>query len=340
MKISLSKIKSVVRFALPILLGVALLWWLYRDIDWADVQSIVQHQLDYGVLSFSLLFGLAANVVRGLRWHLLIMPLVQGEPKPKLANAVATVLGSYTINMVIPRAGELWRCAEYKRRESVSFSSLVGTLISDRLTDVLCLGLILVAVVGLNTQFFFDLVLKGRDWSAMLHSWSQSPWLYLGLVLAIAASGGGLWFVRRYPDNRISQTLRSVCLGLVSIRKMPQIGRFLAYSLLIWVGYFGFFYTSFFAFPFTNHLPINVGFVAFAMSALSVLAPVQNGMGAWHWVVIATLVFYGVAEPDAKTFALIVHLVQTLWITLVGLVAIVALPIINRGYQRITNATT
>lgn len=335
MEISLSTIKSVARFALPILLGVALLWWLYKDVDWDDVQSILQHQLDYGVLALSLLFGLFANVVRGLRWHLLIMPLVQGELKPKLSNAVATVLGAYTINMLIPRAGELWRCAEYKRRESVPFSSLVGTLISDRLTDVLCLGVILVAVLGLNSQFLFDLLLGGRDWSDVLQIWIQSPWLYIVVVIAFVVAGSSLWFVRRYPNNQVSRSLRSVCMGLASVRRMPSIGKFLTYSVLIWVGYFVFFYTSFFAFSFTEHLPMSAGFVAFAMSALSVLAPVQNGMGAWHWVVIATLVFYGVAESDAKTFALIVHLVQTLWITFVGLLAIIALPIINRGYSRV-----
>lgn len=313
---------------------MALLWWLYRDINWADVHSILTTQLNYGVLFLSLVFGLAANVVRGLRWQLLIDPLVAGEPRPRVVNAICTVLGSYTVNMALPRAGELWRCAEYKRRESIPFSSLLGTLISDRLTDIICLGLILLVVIVAHTDFFVMLLLEGRDWSGMTLALVRSPWLYVLLLLGALGIYAASILILRHPNNRFSLALRSVWRGIQSIRSMEYRGLFIGYSLLIWLGYFGFFYITFFAFPFTQGLPVGVGLIAFGMSALSVLAPVQNGMGAWHWMVITALVTYGVAETDAKSFALIVHLTQTLWITLVGLVAIVALPIINKHYKR------
>ena len=59
--------------------------------------------------------------------------------------------------------------------------------------------------------------------------------------------------------------------------------------------------------------------------------PVQGGIGPWHFMVISTLVCFGVNENDAAAFALVVHTIQTAWTALCGLFGVAALPIINRG---------
>lgn len=328
----------MLRLGIPLVFGGLILWLVYRGIDMGAVDRVLRSQADYGVLALSLVFGLVANVIRGLRWHLLILPIVpKGETKPRLINSIATVLGSYTVNMCIPRAGELWRCAEYKRYERLTFSSLFGTMINDRLIDVFSLGLILGGAILLYGDFFSTFIRQVPFVWNGLHSLSNSIWIYVG-VLILSLLLWLIWdYVRRHPEGKFVQILRSVVGGIGSIRQMPHRGLFLFYSLLIWLGYFGFFYTTFYAFPFTRDLPLEVGVTAFSLSSISVLIPVQGGLGPWHFVVITTLTLYGVAHVDAGAFALIVHTVQTLWITLVGLVAIIALPIINRAYGRNTS---
>ena len=118
---------------------------------------------------------------------------------------------------------------------------------------------------------------------------------------------------------------------------MKQKGLFLVQTLLIWIGYFFYFYITFYAFEFTKELGIVVGLIAFTMSSIAVAVPVQGGIGPWHFMVIATLVCFGVKETDAAAFALVVHTVQTIWLGLTGLVGVVALPIINRKKQTIDN---
>lgn len=330
-------VKSILRILLPLGLGVVLLWLLYRNTKWEDVQRMLESDVDYTFLSLSLVFGLAANLFRGLRWHLLVPPIVpQGEARPKRINAVLTVLGSYSVNMIIPRAGELWRCAEYKRYERLTFSSLLGTLINDRLADIISLGLILTCVLIGYQDFFLGFFGDNHEQVDKLQALLHSPWLYAVGLIGIITLGGLILFVRKRPDNKLSQFLSSLASGISSIRSMEQRGLFLLYSVLIWLGYFFFFYTTFFAFPFTQGLEIKVALIAFALSSMSALAPVQAGMGPWHFMVITTLVGFGVARGDAGAFALIVHTTQTLWITVVGLVAIIALPLVNRHYQRAT----
>lgn len=310
---------------------------LYRNTKLDDVAKLLSSSVDYSILALSLVFGLIANILRGFRWHLLVRPVVTQGPEPRLITAICTVLGSYAVNMGIPRSGELWRCAEYKRFESLPFSTLLGTLINDRLMDVLCLGLILMAVVLSYYQHFIGFISQHTSLSLQLDGLASSPWLYLALALLALIAVGIFIYVRKRPQSKISQLINMTLQGILSIRHMRQRGRFLAYSISIWVLYFLFFYTTFFAFPFTRALPIDAGLIAFAMSSLSVIAPVQNGMGPWHFMVITTLVGYGVSREDAGAFALIVHTLQTLWIALIGLVAILALPLLSRGYQRVVD---
>lgn len=333
----IAKLKTSLRLVLPLALGLLLLWLLYQNLEWKDIEQVLRSRVNYTALAVSLIFGLVANTLRGLRWHLLVQPIVpRQEARPRLINAIATVLGSYTINMGIPRAGELWRCAEYKRREGFAFSELFGTLINDRLADIFSLFLILSAVVLAYRDFFLGFFSENPQQILQLKQASSSPWLYIAAAVAILLAVGVGVSLRRSPQNRLSRIIRSVLSGIASIRAMKQSGLFICYSVLIWACYFLAFYTTFFAFPFTKELGPHVALIAFAMSSLSALAPVQAGMGPWHFMVITTLVSYGISRSDAGVFALIVHTTQTLWITLVGLIAILALPAINRGYTRQT----
>lgn len=327
-----SILQSSVKFALPILLAVGFIWWLYRDIDLETLRHQF-HSMHYPALALSLVFGLIANVIRGLRWHLLVTPLAhEAGGSSNVSNAIATVLGSYSVNMLIPRGGELWRCIAFRKYERLSLSAIIGTLITDRMADILCLGGILLVVISLYPDFFLTHLFYITDYSTLFQELLSSWWVYALIALGLSLVGLCVYFYRTKPQHRLSQSIIGIGRGIGSVRRIGYPIRFSLYSLLIWLGYFGFFYTTFFAFDFTKNLPLSAGLIAFAMSSLSVLAPTQNGIGAWHFMVITTLVAYGVEEHSAKSFALIVHTTQTLWITLVGLVAIILLPIINRHY--------
>ncbi|MBF1363759.1 MAG: flippase-like domain-containing protein [Porphyromonadaceae bacterium] len=333
-------LKSILWIVVPLLLGGLGFYGLYRDTDWHELQETLRTGVNYPILLFSLLFGLMSNLCRGLRWELLVRPLTAGEAPPRRINAVCTVLGSYTVNMGIPRSGEVWRCVEMERREDIPFAGLFGTLIVDRLTDVTMLGLILLGIILSSTDFFIGYFTSHPELEASLRAFIYSPWSVVLVVVGLLALGGFIWLLRYRRGSRIAQFFLHIWDGMMSIRHMPHRGRFLLLTLLIWIGYFCYFYFALFAFEATRDLPLSVASIAFAMSSMSVIVPVQAGMGAWHAAVIITFTTFGMAVQPAKDFALIVHTAQTLWITLVGLIAIIALPIINRHYTRRRTAPT
>ncbi|HJA88186.1 MAG TPA: flippase-like domain-containing protein, partial [Candidatus Parabacteroides intestinavium] len=124
--------------------------------------------------------------------------------------------------------------------------------------------------------------------------------------------------------------LRNIWTGIKSVWVMERKGLFLVQTLLIWLGYFLYFYITFYAFDFTRDLGISVGLIAFTMSSIGVAVPVQGGIGPWHFMVIATLTCFGVNENDAAAFALVVHTIQTAWVAVCGLLGVAALPVLNR----------
>lgn len=323
-----SVFRTVIKIFLPLTLGCLLLWFLYRNMDITEIWNVIKSGVDYRIILFSLLFGLGANLVRGFRWGVLIQSL--GE-KFKMRNAVYAVLGNYAVNLVLPRVGEVWRCGMVAKYDNISFTKLLGTLLIDRVSDTIMVGLITLSIVTFNMDFFWDFFRKNPELITGFRSMFNSIWIYAFVVFFIF----GVWFVFKYLSNftlvqKAKGMLRNIWTGIKSVWVMERKGLFLVQTLLIWLGYFLYFYITFYAFDFTRDLGISVGLIAFTMSSIGVAVPVQGGIGPWHFMVIATLTCFGVNENDAAAFALVVHTIQTAWVAVCGLLGVAALPVLNR----------
>lgn len=328
-------LRTFLKIILPLAFGCLLLWYLYSKMDLNEIWEVIRKGVRYDIILFSLLFGLGANIMRGLRWGLLIRSL--GD-KVKTHNVVYAVLGNYAVNLVLPRVGEVWRCGMITKYDKIPFTRLLGTLLIDRVSDTVMVGLITCSIILFNFGFFQDFFAKNPSLLEGFQSMFNSIWIYIIGVSFII----GIWFVFTYMSNftlvkKAKSMLQNIWEGMKSVWLMKQKGLFLIQTLLIWIGYFFYFYITFFAFDFTQDLGIVVGLIAFTMGSIAVAVPVQGGIGPWHFMVIATLVCFGVKETDAAAFALVVHTVQTIWLGLTGLVGVIALPIINRKKQVIDN---
>lgn len=328
-----SILRTILKIFIPLAFGGLLLWVLYRKVDIQEIIHIIKSGVRYDILLFSLIFGLAANLIRAFRWKMLINSL--GE-YPRTSNVVCAVLGNYAVNLLLPRVGEIWRCGVIKKYDKVSFTQLLGTLVVDRTADTVAVGLITLGIFIFNIGFFTNFFEENPTLLKGFYSMFTSIWVYVGMV----AIAGAFWFAFTYMKNfslvaKARQIFRNVWEGIKSIWYLKQKGLFLVYTIGIWGGYFLYFYTTFYAFGFTEHLGLAVGLITFTMSSIAVAVPVQGAIGPWHFMVIATLVCFGVAENDAAAFALIVHTVQTLWLGLTGLAGVVALPLINRQTEAV-----
>ena len=332
MKRTDKKIKGILnksfQIILPLAFGTAILIWTYYDFDFSRVHDVLFGGMRYDWMLLSLVFGVFGHLFRGWRWNLSLAPL--GE-YPKLSNSVYAVFVSYAANLVIPRIGEVSRCGILSKYDGVSFPKSLGTVVTERIIDTVCIALITVVTLLLQSGIFTAFFRKtGTDGTFFLELFTSTNF-YITLLCIAAVLVGLVWIVRNLSVFvRIRGLFHNIWQGCLSIRHVQCPVLFVSYTIGIWVCYFLQFYVSFYCFDFSSGLDWMAGLVLFVVGSIAVIVPTPNGAGAWHFAVITMMMMYGISKDDAGIFALIVHGVQTFLLILLGIYGLVALPLTNK----------
>lgn len=323
-----SLLNKLIKILLPLFLGILILYFLFHDTDFHVIWRALE-SANWGILFFSLLFGLLGNTIRACRWRLLIEPLGY---KPKVSNLAFAIYGNYAVNFAIPRAGEIWRCGVIAKEEKIPFKKLIGTMLLDRMLDTLMVALITFFAFLINMQFFITYAKSNGGAFDSIFDILSSPYLYVAFATLIGAIVFVFKFFRKnILVKKMTHLIAGFWKDLKAIWRMKQKGRLILYSFMIWGSYFLYFYITFHAFDFTANLGITAGLIAFALSSVSMAVPTNGGMGPWHAAVIASLVLYSVSNSQAEAFAFGVFAIQSLWVICCGLFGIAALAIKNRN---------
>ena len=320
--------KKILQVVFPLLLGAFILIWVYRDFNFQRVGEVLVNGMNYGWIALSLVFGVFANLFRGWRWKLALEPL--GE-YPKTANCVYAIFISYASNLVIPRVGEVTRCGVLSKYDGVSFSKSLGTVVSERMIDTLCVGLITGAVLLMQMPVFADFFAETGTNVGKYAEVLTSAHFYLIILCVLAILVLVFFLVRNIAlFAKLKGIIQNVWQGIVALKDIKQIPLYLFYTIGIWGCYFLEFYLAFYAFGFSAHLGITAGVVMFVVGTLAVIVPTPNGAGPWHFAVMTMMMLYGVGKEDAGIFALLVHGIQTFLLILLGIYGLSALPFTNK----------
>jgi len=275
-------------------------------------------------------------IFRGLRWHQLIEPVCPGGRRKV---TVLSIFVSYAANLIFPRAGEVVRCGILKKSDGLSFSKTLGTVITERIVDVVCLLLIALATVFLQMSVFRDFFSKNPSSLHKLIGLVASPILWGGLLILFLL----IVFLRKHISQfgfyeKIHGFILRLWEGMKSIVTLKHPLLFVFWSVAIWLIYFLMFYIGKYFFSFEIPLGVLAMLSGFVMGSFSMVAPVQGGIGAYHFMVIYTLMFYGISEPDAGIFALVIHGLQTIITLVAGLIAYIWLQILNQKSKQSVEA--
>ena len=197
------------------------------------------------------------------------------------------VFVSYATNLVIPRLGEVSRCGILSRYDNVSFSKSLGTVVTERLVDTLCMliitGLTFLVQMPVFMTFFEQ---TGTKIPTLMHLFT-SVWFYI-VLLCIVGVIVLLYYLMRALSffERVRGIVLNVWSGVTSLRDVKNVPLFILYTILIWVCYFFHFYITFYCFSFTSHLSFLAALVMFVGGTFAVIVPTPNGAGPWHFAVI------------------------------------------------------
>ena len=210
-------INILVKSVVPLLLGAALLYWIYRNYDFGQVLASLKG-MDMCWFWLSCLFGVLSHVIRGWRWRLTLAPLGY---RPDSADCVYSVYIAYAANLIVPRVGEVSRCAVLTKYDKVPFSKALGTLVAERLVDMLMVALFVCVMLLTQLDVFLSLFAKTGTNEASLSALFTSPKTYIIIGVAVVACMA-LWLPLKRTKlyAKIKQTIGGFVDGLLSLRTM------------------------------------------------------------------------------------------------------------------------
>jgi len=320
-------LKKFLRYLVVIAFTILLLWIAFNNIQ------VVEGETKFGFLKriwdnthkpfiiLSAFTALLSHYLRSERWKLLLAPL---EYPLKSSHGFMSVMVGYFVNLAIPRGGELSRCYTLFKLNKTPVDISFGTVISERIIDLLFLLTLIgtVFIIQLDTFLsFFRSIQFGENDSSILNN--RFFLITGGLAATIIISFIIVYFLKKHLFanllHKLTDLLQGVKSGVLSIFKLEKRVQFVLYSLGIWICYYLMNYFVMQAFPATADLGMTAALTIFVIGGIALAIPLPGGAGSYHLLVSAGLVFiYGVANDQATAFSVIVHAWQTLILIVVG----------------------
>jgi uncharacterized protein (TIRG00374 family) len=332
------KIIKVINFFLFLSIGIALLYLAFKGVALDTLLEDLRNANYYWVV-LSMFFAFIGYVSRAYRWKLLIEPL---NYNPPVKNVFYALMIGYLSNFAFPRIGEISRCGSLRKSDKIPMDSLIGTVIIERAIDMIVL-LILLFVVFIAKIESFGFFIKENIFIPLSKKlintvdFSIYYWLLIAIVL-FTIIVLFYYFRKRFKRVRsvikIRKIIRGVISGVKTVTKMRSRSAFLFHTVLIWFMYFLMTYVVVFSIPATESLKPIDGLFLLAIGGLGMAAPVQGGIGAFHWIVTMALSLYGISRADGLVFATIQHESQAILAISLGAISILMLFINSRRKRK------
>lgn len=306
------------------------MWFALKGMEFKKIAGYFSKANYLWVFAASI-FGILAYWFRAVRWNLLLEPMGYEISR---SNSFWTISFGYLMNLTIPRSGELARSTALFGVENVPVEKSFGTIILERVVDLICM----MGFLGLTLIFkykafvaFYDYVTNQKEQSGVESSNSK-----LYIVAGIFAVFAILFFLFRKKLSQFSiyQKVidfgKGIIHGLTSIFKMKQKGKFIAYTLGIWVSYYLAAYLVCFALPETSQFTFADGFFIIVVGTLGMMVPASGGIGAFHFAlkigIMALFLSMGKNPEEGGevglSYAFISHTMQLVIMLVMGVISI------------------
>ncbi|MBO5271886.1 MAG: flippase-like domain-containing protein [Muribaculaceae bacterium] len=326
-------LKKLLQYGVPLIISIGLCYLLFTGIDFNEMIETIRNECNFWWIGLALFISLFSHLFRAMRWRIQLRALNINAP---LVPLVYSIFGTYAVNLVFPRLGEVWRTTYISQRQNASFTAVFGSMVADRMADtvtvlVLTLSTFLLAS-GAITQYLAQNTALYEKVIALI----SSPWLWVAFVAFIALTW---WILAKKRDNKIVAKIiefaKGLWVGFAAIAKMKGKGQWLILTFAIWGCYFIQLFVAFFAFKETSAVVENHGIIAvlvcFVFSSIAMGVPSNGGIGPWQWAVIFGLSIYGLPTNGISlAFANLVLGSQTILLIILGIYTFAAIALEKR----------
>jgi uncharacterized protein (TIRG00374 family) len=327
-----NKILTLLKYLLFLSVGFTLIWISFKDMkptDWADLkQAISKAKLWLLIPVFIIL--LLSNYLRAVRWHMLIKSLQYSSSNLNLLCAIQI---GYLANMAVPRLGEILRCTTINKYEKIPTEKLIGTIVTERALDVICLLILSLFTLALELSKLKIYVIEiyRRMSSSIGNGWASTLIILLVLILLFILFR---WLFKKFQHHQflifIKKIIAGLIEGLMSIRKVENKFLFILYTILMWCCYISSTYIGCLAIEETSHLQISTALVMLTFGTFGIILT-PGGLGAYPFAIQKTLALYGINENIGKAAGWLLWLAQFTFNIIFGSIAFILLPFINKN---------
>jgi len=290
------------------MVAMLLFHYAYRELSFHDALAELR-TVKLGWVGLSILSNFLTHVIRAYRWQLMIASLKL--PVTFFDTILAEMVGLFT-NLFIPRLGDVTRCTALTRLKKVPMGGLLGTVIAERLLDVISFLFLVGIVIFWVDDRISDLLYQHlfhipTEWNSTKGYFLATLFFLLTLAIGIITYKTRAKWESYFVVNKLKKFLSTLWRGVISIKMVATPVRFWLATVLIWVSTFFVGYCWFFAMEATSSLTWTAGWAVVVMANLGLSAPVQGGVGIYHILVRTALTAYGISRADGTLYAVLTH---------------------------------
>lgn len=335
-----SVLANLIKYAIPLIISIGLCYLLFTGIDFKEMIEIVKRDCDFRWIAAMLGMSLFSYLFRALRWRIQLEALGIRVP---VFYVVLSTFGTYAVNLVFPRLGEVWRSGYIAQRQDAPFTAVLGSMVAERLADTVTVAAIALLSFVLASGAITSYLSGNATTIESIKHLLLSPWVWGTVVLTVIAI---CWLLRSKTDNtsinKIQKAFKGLWQGFTVIATMPGKGQWLLWTACLWGCYYTQLLIAFLAFPSTagvlQHYGLTASLVTFALSSLSMGVPSNGGIGPWQWAVIFALGIYGIDNANSGAFANVVLGSQTLLQIVLGIFTFAMIALDRRQSKTVSDA--
>ncbi len=331
------QIFSILQYITFLGAGIFLVWWQLKGMTVTEKLEFTNafSNTNYWIVIPIVIMSLLSHLCRSIRWKYLMEPLGY---EPALKNIFSVVMIGYLANSAIPRLGEILKCTFLAKYEKLKVEKLVGTMIVERMFDLLCF----VLFIGITILIQLDII--GEYATGILKGMNNNEgipiWISLVMIAGILISF--ILFIKflfkRFPHNKFIQKVNNVYIGIIeglkAIKTLKKRKLFLMYTIFIWALYLLQVYVGFQAMEGTSHLTIKAACSVLALASLAMIVT-PGGIGSFPLFVMEVLLIYNITSPLGKAFGWLMWGVSTGIVIIAGVASLILIPYINRNKNEI-----
>ena len=318
------RLSRFLQIAIPLGLGIFLIYYIYNKFSPEQLEQVRYYfsSANYWIVGLSVFLSFVSHVIRASRWNIMLDPLGY---RPKLLNNFMAVSVAYLMNIFIPKSGEVSRAIVLARYEKVPFDKGFGSIISERVVDLILLLLFTLTALILQFDLLYDYLMEVVPVKTLL--------IACGVLLALGL--GGLWFLKASKSGlalKINKLIHGLKEGMLSIIHMKRKGAFIFQSLVIWALYLLSFYTATLALDETSGIGFGTLIITFVVGSFT-FAFTNSGFGTYPAAIMGILLVFGIPESLGFAFGWIVWTSNIAALVFFGVSSLIYLPIYNRDRE-------